>query len=45
MRERGICGGFTESELRNAGSVEIYRDPVDLLAHYEQNSLAERRAA
>ena len=30
-----LCGGRPESELRSAGPVGIYRDPADLLAHYE----------
>ena len=35
-----LCGGWTEEELRNAGCVAIYRDPADLLAHYETSPLA-----
>ena len=31
-----LCGGFPEAELRAAGCVEIYRDPSDLLARYEE---------
>jgi HAD superfamily hydrolase (TIGR01509 family) len=30
-----LCGGRPESELRAAGPVAIYRDPADLLAHYD----------
>ena len=30
-----LCGGFPEAELRAAGCIAIYRDPADLLAHYE----------
>ena len=29
-----LCGGTSESVLRDAGAVAIYRDPADLLAHY-----------
>jgi HAD superfamily hydrolase (TIGR01549 family) len=30
-----LCGGFSEDELRKAGSVAVYRDPADLLDNYE----------
>ncbi len=30
-----LCGGVTEAELREAGCAAVYRDPADLLAHYE----------
>ena len=36
-----LCGGWREEELRNAGCVAIYRDPADLLAHYDTSPLAE----
>lgn len=36
-----LCGGFSEAELREAGCIAIYRDPADLLAHYEQSPLAQ----
>jgi HAD superfamily hydrolase (TIGR01549 family) len=29
------CGGTTEAVLRSAGAIAIYRDPADLLAHYD----------
>jgi HAD superfamily hydrolase (TIGR01549 family) len=32
-----LCGGFPESDLREAGCLEIYRDPADLLEKYEQS--------
>ena len=35
-----LCGGWTEEALRRAGCVAIYRDPADLLAHYEASPLA-----
>ena len=31
-----LCGGWEERELRRAGCIAIYRDPADLLAHYEE---------
>lgn len=35
-----LCGGFPEQELRAAGANPIYRDPADLLEHYEESPLA-----
>ena len=29
-----LCGGTSESVLRHAGAIAIYRDPADFLAHY-----------
>ena len=40
-----LCGGFPEAELRAAGCVEIYRDPADILARYEQTPLSRSWAA
>jgi HAD superfamily hydrolase (TIGR01509 family) len=34
-----LCGGYAEKLLRDAGCIAIYRDPADLLAHYEQSPL------
>jgi len=31
-----LCGGTSESALREAGAVAIYRDPADFLAHYNE---------
>ncbi|MCX8252549.1 Haloacid dehalogenase superfamily, subfamily IA, variant 3 with third motif having DD or ED/haloacid dehalogenase superfamily, subfamily IA, variant 1 with third motif having Dx(3-4)D or Dx(3-4)E [Beijerinckiaceae bacterium RH AL1] len=31
-----LCGGFPEAELRKAGCVAVYKDPADLLAHYDE---------
>jgi HAD superfamily hydrolase (TIGR01549 family) len=31
-----LCGGTSESVLREGGAVVIYRDPADFLAHYDQ---------
>lgn len=36
-----LCGGFPEADLRQAGCIEIYKDPADLLAKYERSALAE----
>ena len=33
------CGGISEDELRDAGAVEVYGDPADLLAHLAQSAL------
>jgi HAD superfamily hydrolase (TIGR01549 family) len=40
-----LCGGFPEAELRAAGCVEIYKDPADILARYEQTPLSRSWAA
>jgi len=34
-----LSGGWTEERLRQAGCSEVYRDPADLLAHYERSLL------
>lgn len=34
-----LCGGFPEAELHDAGCIEIYRDPADILACYETTFL------
>jgi HAD superfamily hydrolase (TIGR01549 family) len=31
-----LCGGTSESALREAGAAAIYRDPADFLAHYDE---------
>jgi HAD superfamily hydrolase (TIGR01549 family) len=31
-----LCGGTTESVLRQSGAIAIYRDPADFLAHYDK---------
>jgi len=36
-----LCGGFPEADLRAAGCIAIYRDPADLLAHYDESPLAQ----
>jgi HAD superfamily hydrolase (TIGR01549 family) len=35
-----LCGGWKEKELRQAGCIAIYKNPADLLAHYEKSPLA-----
>jgi HAD superfamily hydrolase (TIGR01509 family) len=32
-----LCGGFPEAELKAAGCIEIYKDPADLLARYNDS--------
>ena len=39
-----LCGGFAEADLRKAGCIAIYRDPADLLAHYDKSPRFSRRA-
>ncbi len=39
-----LCGGFPEKDLREAGASPIYRDPADLLAHYNASPLAPSRS-
>ena len=36
-----VCGGTDDQTLRAAGAIEVYRDPADLLARYDQSSLAK----
>ncbi|HUP39749.1 MAG TPA: HAD family hydrolase [Vicinamibacterales bacterium] len=31
-----LCGGFPEHDLRQAGCIAIYRDPVDLLGRFDE---------
>lgn len=40
-----LCGGFPETELRAAGCAEIYRDPADLLARYDETLIARQTAS
>jgi HAD superfamily hydrolase (TIGR01509 family) len=35
------CGGTSEAELREAGAVEVYADPEDLLARFDASPLAK----
>jgi HAD superfamily hydrolase (TIGR01509 family) len=34
-----LCGGFPEEDLRSAGCIEIWKDPNDILHHYESTAL------
>ena len=31
-----LSGGFSRQELEASGCIAVYRDPADLLAHYEE---------
>ncbi|PZS17789.1 MAG: HAD family hydrolase [Pseudonocardiales bacterium] len=33
------CGGTSQAELREAGAVEVWRDPAELLAHFAGSAL------
>lgn len=33
-----LCGGFSETELREAGCATVYRSPADLLSRYDEAS-------
>ncbi|HEX6485931.1 MAG TPA: HAD-IA family hydrolase, partial [Nocardioidaceae bacterium] len=34
------CGGISEAELREAGAVEVYDDPADLLDRFDASLLS-----
>ena len=36
-----LCGGFPEQSLKEAGCIALYKDPADLLAHYEGSPIAD----
>lgn len=36
-----LCGGFPREQLSEAGAVQIYKDPEDLLKQYSESPLAE----
>jgi HAD superfamily hydrolase (TIGR01509 family) len=40
-----LCGGFSKESLIKAGCVEIYLSPADLLDHFEESMLCEKKAA
>ncbi len=40
-----LCGGFPPEKLLAAGCLALYRDPTDLLDHYETSLLSSGRAA
>ena len=36
LRTTGVlCGGFAEADLKKGGAGAVFRDPADILAHYE----------
>ena len=35
-----LCGGSSEQTLRSAGAIAFYRDPADLLEHYDTSPIA-----
>jgi HAD superfamily hydrolase (TIGR01509 family) len=37
-----LCGGFAEADLRDAGCVQIFRDPEDLWRRYGDSLIAKR---
>jgi phosphoglycolate phosphatase-like HAD superfamily hydrolase len=39
-----LCGGFSESSLREARCIAIYKDPTDLLGQYDRSPLAPNSA-
>lgn len=39
-----LCGGFPETDLREAGCIRIYRDPADLLERYDELQQVVTRA-
>ena len=44
LRTLGVLsGGFPEAELKQAGCVQIYKDPADLLARYEESLIAKEK--
>ena len=40
-----LCGGWNEQQLRKAGCIAIYREPADLLEHYDSSPLARQNSA
>lgn len=37
-----LCGGFPEAELRAAGCIQIFQDPADLLARYDDSIIRQK---
>lgn len=37
-----LSGGFPEADLRAAGCTDVYRDPADILAHFDSSPLSPR---
>ena len=43
LRTLGVlCGGFPEAELKAAGCVQIFHDPADLLARYDESLISRK---
>ena len=40
-----LCGGFSEASLKKAGCIAIYKDPADLLQHYDHSPIAHDAVA
>lgn len=40
-----LCGGFPEEEQRESGAEQIFRDPADILAHYDESLLGKEAHA
>lgn len=38
-----LCGGFQEFELVSAGCIEIYRDPSDILVHFDETFIMQTK--
>lgn len=36
------CGGWKRSDLLDAGCIEVWQDPADLLLHFEESALGRR---
>lgn len=34
------CGGWKRDDLRDAGCIEVWRDPADLLLHFDESALS-----
>ena len=46
MKSVGVlCGGFPAAALLSAGCIAVFRDPADLLQHYDQSPLTRAAAA
>jgi HAD superfamily hydrolase (TIGR01549 family) len=39
-----LCGGFPKAELSAAGCVQIFQDPADLLARYDESIIKSRES-
>lgn len=38
-----LCGGFPAADLRAAGAIELYDDPADLLARYDESTIKRQK--